>query len=849
VLLHPMAKPPAPEKPCVEAAGSLLRISWSIEQCDPEITASAIKVRIKGSQKLQNYDHGTGRLVPKGGSTVPVPLSEITLDGVEEGLEYEAVIAVMNSEGWSDPSGFSQPGYTGMLKHREKPPRPSAPNLSAQGKGKLRVTWVLPPACPPVEATQVQLTDVGTGKTMLVDASNGKLVTSGRTTFAASRLEANVNGVQDCVEYAAAICCRNAEGFGEYSMLSDTVVNIDVKDQVGGMQLVIHEGASTAVPQMVPLGEGKMKVKWALPDEAKSTIVKLRRVGNQNWYLVGGSAIPAPASDSVATGLEEGIEYEAIVSFLIGGRWCCESEISKPACIGELKLPTPPVAPKEPRLYVMDVNQGILRIRWQYFTSVPPLTGALVKFRAVGSRKWLYAHPTSGGLSEASIDKEPDVIPFPQTEVDLRGLPLGIRFEACVSFKNKLGIGPFSKESDIVHIGMLAARPLRCMYCANDFDLMTAEYTKPPETFWCPLCRFRLMDPFNAVLEPHGMLRFHMFTRPSVSFSLDLPDLKQWRKEDQSIWMRCIRMNSETSSQVWPTKLVFTSNGEEVFKIDPPEEGHVRRDVPRDVAPGLRPGMNNITVTIEDEHIAGFAFSLVRTQAKTAEQIGDETHACDEEAGLQRLSDLLKDTWETSEDKVLGDDDEDDVTCVLSNRLKLRCPLSFERVDIPVRGDSCMHLQCFGLAAYLESNMKMRAHNNRWTCPVCSNVLKPHDLRVDKYVQKVLSETTADVDEVLIQKDGSYTVVEDENMDAADRTTSLQQGDNATAEKTADQEGVAPVAGAEIAADLDEVGEEKRKATDDGVEAPLTKRQKRLQHRRELKAAAAKAGPEPPPSS
>lgn len=497
----------------------------------------------------------------------------------------------------------------------------------------------------------------------------------------------------------------------------------------------------------------------------------------------------------------------------------------------------------------MDVNQGILRIRWQYFTSVPPLTGALVKFRAVGSRKWLYAHPTSGGLSEASIDKEPDVIPFPQTEVDLRGLPLGIRFEACVSFKNKLGIGPFSKESDIVHIGMLAARPLRCMYCANDFDLMTAEYTKPPETFWCPLCRFRLMDPFNAVLEPHGMLRFHMFTRPSVSFSLDLPDLKQWRKEDQSIWMRCIRMNSETSSQVWPTKLVFTSNGEEVFKIDPPEEGHVRRDVPRDVAPGLRPGMNNITVTIEDEHIAGFAFSLVRTQAKTAEQIGDETHACDEEAGLQRLSDLLKDTWETSEDKVLGDDDEDDVTCVLSNRLKLRCPLSFERVDIPVRGDSCMHLQCFGLAAYLESNMKMRAHNNRWTCPVCSNVLKPHDLRVDKYVQKVLSETTADVDEVLIQKDGSYTVVEDENMDAADRTTSLQQGDNATAEKTADQEGVAPVAGAEIAADLDEVGEEKRKATDDGVEAPLTKRQKRLQHRRELKAAAAKAGPEPPPSS
>ena len=60
---------------------------------------------------------------------------------------------------------------------------------------------------------------------------------------------------------------------------------------------------------------------------------------------------------------------------------------------------------------------------------------------------------------------------------------------------------------------------------------------------------------------------------------------------------------------------------------------------------------------------------------------------------------------------------------------------------------SARHLQCFGLGAYLESNMKMRALNNRpasrfgrlwsvehsrcrWTCPVCSNILKPHDLVV-----------------------------------------------------------------------------------------------------------------------
>ncbi|CAJ1429625.1 unnamed protein product [Effrenium voratum] len=573
-----MEKPPAPEKPCISSAGSSLRISWKIPEVEKEVTASTLKLRIRGSTRLQNYDHSTGRLVPKGGSTVPAPTCEISVEGCEEGVEYEAVLAVMNSEGWSEPSPFSEPGYYGMeLKPREKPPKPTAPTLTALGKGKLRVSWAVPSVSPPVEATQVQLTDVGTGKKMLVDGS-GSLVISGRTTFAASRTEVNINGVQDCVEYSAEICCRNAEGFGEYSMASDSVANIDAKGEIGGMQMVIHESAATDVPVMVPQGDGKIKVKWTLPEEAKQTIVKLRRVGNQNWYLCTGGAIPAPASETVAAGLEEGIEYEAMVSFLINNRWCCESAISKPACIGELKLPSPPVAPKEPRLYVMDVSQGMMRVRWQYFSSVPPLTGALVRFRAVGARKWLFAHPSNGALMDVGPEKEPELIPYPQCDVTVRGLPLGIRFEACVAFRNKLGTGPFSKESEIGHIGMLAARLLKCTYCFQDFDLQTAEYTRALENFWCPLCRFRHLDPFNAIIEPGGMLRHHMFMRPSVTFSLDLPELKAWRKEEQSIFIRCIKVNSDLTTQVWPTRFIMVANGAEVFRIEPPEEGHVRRD-------------------------------------------------------------------------------------------------------------------------------------------------------------------------------------------------------------------------------------------------------------------------------
>ncbi|CAJ1354143.1 unnamed protein product [Effrenium voratum] len=1045
-----MEKPPAPEKPCISSAGSSLRISWKIPEVEKEVTASTLKLRIRGSTRLQNYDHSTGRLVPKGGSTVPAPTCEISVEGCEEGVEYEAVLAVMNSEGWSEPSPFSEPGYYGMeLKPREKPPKPTAPTLTALGKGKLRVSWAVPSVSPPVEATQVQLTDVGTGKKMLVDGS-GSLVISGRTTFAASRTEVNINGVQDCVEYSAEICCRNAEGFGEYSMASDSVANIDAKGEIGGMQMVIHESAATDVPVMVPQGDGKIKVKWTLPEEAKQTIVKLRRVGNQNWYLCTGGAIPAPASETVAAGLEEGIEYEAMVSFLINNRWCCESAISKPACIGELKLPSPPVAPKVvlaflgrsdavggyedllaalrsaakakgldvlmparagsyqsfeemepdllkllaknrslvllghgmgelggasaaqvyanasaigrqaqklvllsgylerswrpsirscaakwakqpsvvcpkllcpggyledgvhdcpgpnvpapefpvPSLAVGGELDGVVRVArlaeawytqqgqaqhqvklvpgmshgdlmsqvpasvatqdlaselgpqgaqaqvarlvaafladassaskaeedffqpfakmfveeegsWWWTSNsdergssgwaakaqqsmvsplpkdaawgearnefrllsdeelIPPyyrqkhrpqlnfsqaakslssstvaqlryvelsvlqtkagldgwqiikeekagvladkklaikddggyvsameigtklssrelafnVTGnpsspelddgdrckaineaaydlalnmsspaALARFRKLGrplvmapdkkptppagpwwiwnylsfedkgphvevsswyafyplsgpaygagshyckllsparALEWIYTDslrkPKNRSRTELPVDAWSKVAVTPRWSCRGWQQMENHRWVMLISVfaesnRNKLGTGPFSKESEIGHIGMLAARLLKCTYCFQDFDLQTAEYTRALENFWCPLCRFRHLDPFNAIIEPGGMLRHHMFMRPSVTFSLDLPELKAWRKEEQSIFIRCIKVNSDLTTQVWPTRFIMVANGAEVFRIEPPEEGHVRRD-------------------------------------------------------------------------------------------------------------------------------------------------------------------------------------------------------------------------------------------------------------------------------
>jgi hypothetical protein len=608
------------------------------------------------------------------------------------------------------------------------------------------------------------------------------------------------------------------------------------------MQLVLHASAvgESQAPVMEPLSEGRMRVKWALPEDAKSTTVKLRRAGRRDWVLCGGAALPEGLTETVANGLEEGIEYEAMVEFLVHGQWCCQSPVSKPVCIGELKLPGQPGAPKEPRLWVVDQLNGTLKVKWQLATEVPPIQGAVVKIRSLGLREWHYVVPSTW---QVAAEPPADIVPVPCREVEVTGLTQGVRYEAVVAFKNKLGQGPDSPLSSVACLGRPHPRLVRCTYCFKEFDLEHATYTRSPDCFWCLPCRFRHMDPFNALVEKSGMLVSQFVTRPTMSFTLDVPELKAWRKDDHAVFMRMVKIDSDTCAQVWPKKLRLEANGHEVFNIKEPEEGHVRRDVPMNIVASLRPGGHRIKIEYEDDYLPGYAMALVRTKTQNAQQIAKETPICDEEAARERVMALLAETW--AADKVKEDEEEDeDITIVMSNKLKLRCPLSFERVVIPVRGETCVHLQCFGLGAYLESNMKMRAMNNRWTCPVCTNVLKPLDLRVDAYVEKVLAETPPHIDEVQIMEDGSYRCIEEE----AD-----EKGRGPTAEGPSSASATAPEESARMALQRLAEGEEeglemkelpttiddgeaalgRRRATQafvasgDALKPPLAKRQRR----------------------
>lgn len=63
-----------------------------------------------------------------------------------------------------------------------------------------------------------------------------------------------------------------------------------------------------------------------------------------------------------------------------------------------------------------------------------------------------------------------------------------------------------------------------------------------------------------------------------------------------------------------------------------------------------------------------------------------------------------------------------------SQVLSLKCPLSYMRLDIPCRGISCTHIQCFDAGSYLQ----LQEQGPQWICPICNKSAPFEQLAVDE---------------------------------------------------------------------------------------------------------------------
>eukprot|EP00929_Paragymnodinium_shiwhaense_P015036 TRINITY_DN123033_c0_g1_i1.p1 TRINITY_DN123033_c0_g1~~TRINITY_DN123033_c0_g1_i1.p1 ORF type:complete len:455 (+),score=45.04 TRINITY_DN123033_c0_g1_i1:127-1365(+) len=306
---------------------------------------------------------------------------------------------------------------------------------------------------------------------------------------------------------------------------------------------------------------------------------------------------------------------------------------------------------------------------------------------------------------------------------------------------------------------------LKCRRCGAIHDRDEANYNGEAYYFWCLRCRFEAMDPFNHVERGEGGVIYCGVLKSTYQeINLDVPHLKRWRQDSDIVEVRMIEVDGDSRGirQIWPSDMDFEANGNMLFRIKAPPKGSHRRDLPKDITAGLKSqSSNRILIRTMDATAAyRFAIAIVHASPRAPRYLSiqstiyadvcEEAEACRRACGLRTASD--------SGDRL----EAEGVEYLSSDEINLICPLTLERVTSPpVRGKDCQHLRCFGLWAYCRSNAGMAAYNNRWSCPICGNTLRPSELCIDAYVRRILLETEDCLAEaVRIAKDGSWTVVE-----------------------------------------------------------------------------------------
>jgi len=112
-------------------------------------------------------------------------------------------------------------------------------------------------------------------------------------------------------------------------------------------------------------------------------------------------------------------------------------------------------------------------------------------------------------------------------------------------------------------------------------------------------------------------------------------------------------------------------------------------------------------------------------------------------------------------------DDDDDFAMVISDlSIDLADPFTARIFDIPVRGNSCLHRECFDLETFLLTrNSKPKQPGqpslvDAWKCPLCGRDARPYSLLVDDFFvsvrAKLAEDNNLDVKAILISADGTW---------------------------------------------------------------------------------------------
>lgn len=103
-------------------------------------------------------------------------------------------------------------------------------------------------------------------------------------------------------------------------------------------------------------------------------------------------------------------------------------------------------------------------------------------------------------------------------------------------------------------------------------------------------------------------------------------------------------------------------------------------------------------------------------------------------------------------------------------KISLNCPITYGRIQVPMRSVNCDHLACFDGLSFLA----LQEQVSTWKCPFCQTRTLLNDLRISEYFTEVLKSVSDHTETVSIGSDCKWTELDFfDDMDLSDEEKAL----------------------------------------------------------------------------
>jgi hypothetical protein len=211
-----------------------------------------------------------------------------------------------------------------------------------------------------------------------------------------------------------------------------------------------------------------------------------------------------------------------------------------------------------------------------------------------------------------------------------------------------------------------------------------------------------------------------------------------------------------TLETAWPDHIYMTLNN---HVVTVKRKQHYSKDLPVEVSSLVQSGMNTLSLAIPAKNTQGrqqtphIAVEIVEVLSHSAilHMVRDSgSRPATETRGVirKRLAGILSD---------FAGDDNDLAIANEGISVDLADPFTATIFKVPVRGNSCIHLECFDLETWLNTRLGKRticvcgdgsyckcpkepSFVDKWKCPLCDSDARPYSLHIDELLVEIRNQ-------------------------------------------------------------------------------------------------------------